>query len=119
MASGVRPIFRATLPMCIGALPPSERTPWSIVQSQAVDSSDVVPGTALLGAEAEIERLEMRSLFAPGAGKRSSVGGHVRFRGPQKGIAHLVGRRFYWPVGELLIAFGATEDPSRHTGVHE
>ena len=90
-----------------------------IVQSQAVDFSDGVPGTALLGAEAEVERLETRSLFAPGAGKRSSAGGHVRFRGPQKRIAHLVARRFYWPVGELVIALGATEDPSRHTGVHE
>ena len=84
-----------------------------------MDFSDGVPGTALLGAEAEVERLEMRSLFAPGAGKRSSAGGHVRFRGPQKRIAHLVARRFYWPVGELVIALGATEDPSRHTGVHE
>src|ERR1700720_4286127 len=37
MASGVRPIFFATPPICMGAAPVEESTPWSIVQSQGVD----------------------------------------------------------------------------------
>src|SRR5258708_72292 len=37
MASGVRPIFFATPPMCIGAPPIRKSTPWSTVQSQGVD----------------------------------------------------------------------------------
>src|ERR1700687_1860277 len=59
MASGVRPIFFATPPICMGTAPVDESTPWSIVQSQAVDFIDAT-GKAYQANGAPLKSLSRR-----------------------------------------------------------